>query len=75
MIPEDTQLIEDLKAFSKWKQPLLWDAHLPDFQPIYGPFSVFSILYINVASLSKHADDLKILLTQLSHNFDVINET
>ena len=35
----------------------------------------FSILHVNVASLSKHVDDLKILLTQLNHDFDVITAT
>lgn len=37
--------------------------------------NAFSILHVNVASLCKHIDDLKTLLSNLNHDFDVISVT
>ena len=37
--------------------------------------SSFGLFHVNIASLNKHIDDLKLILTQLNYNFDIIGIT
>ena len=46
-----------------------------EFSELNFDSKIFSIFHMNIASLSKHYDELRVLLTQLKHDFSIIGIT